>query len=469
MALLVPTAFANVPEPVTKTDTIRDTASGAPNGTLSTRLTYTNATADAVASTGETIGLDSGRVFRLTTCVAHHLYGQPPVTTCADRTVDTRANTAIVYTYAPPVELAGQPRQRGSAAWGYFTPYAQVVDETGGTSSLVAHSWPDDGLQGAGLPVAAQDATTAALPLNQSVILDRAFDGAINTGQPDSICSNQHIPSDGSALPAGVSTSHPAFAGAPAYYEVGLPTGAHSGQAPRGVMLTIHGGGWLLTGIGSVELNRGEADRWRARGFETVNVGYRACGSSFDDVAWFYDRTRAWFGATAKLCATGDSAGAHLALLLAAMRPDVYCVVSEAGPTDLSTIQTQQAYDPATGTLSQTSEPRWVHNLGAAAFGEENLTLYSPAARAAGSLKSTRVLQAFSAGDPLVPWAQATELRDAMLAADPTAYVDNDRLALGGVPFVHAGVTQPALDEFHAREEQLVAPITSPTVALDRR
>ena len=33
--------------------------------------------------------------------------------------------------------------------------------------------------------------------------------------------------------------------GAPAYYEVGLPTGAYAGQAPRGAMLVIHGGGWM--------------------------------------------------------------------------------------------------------------------------------------------------------------------------------------------------------------------------------
>lgn len=68
-----------------------------------------------------------------------------------------------------------------------------------------------------------------------------------------------------------------------------------------------------------------------------------------------------------------------------------------------------------------------------------------------------------------MPWEQATTLRDALLAADPGAYVDSDQLAFGSVPFVHAGVTQVALEEFHAREEQLVALITSPTVALDGR
>lgn len=468
-APLVPAALANVPPPVTKTNPIRMPASGDANGTLSTLLTYTDTTAAASVSTGRTIRLSTGRVFKLSTCVAYHLYGQAPASTCADRTVDTRANRAAVRTYAPAVELTGQPRPSGAAVWGYFTPYVQVVDQTDGTYSLVAHSWPDDGLQGAGLPVAAQDATSAVLAPNQTVTLDGPYNGAINSGQPDSICSDQPIASDGSALPTGVSTSHPAFAGAPAYYEVGLPTGAYEGQAPRGVMLVIHGGGWTITGVGAVQVSRGDAARWRARGLETVNLTYRACGRSFGDAAWFYDKARAWFGATAKICAMGTSAGGHLALLLAATRPDVYCVVSEAGPTDLGTIQTQQAYDPATGRLSQTNRPSWVHNLGAAAFGEENLPSYSPAALAAGTLKRTRVLQGFSTGDPSVPWAQALQLRDAMLAADPAAYVDSDHLALGSVPFVHAGVTQPALDGFHAREDELIAPLTSPTVALDRR
>jgi hypothetical protein len=56
-----------------------------------------------------------------------------------------------------------------------------------------------------------------------------------------------------------------------------------------------------------------------------------------------------------------------------------------------------------------------------------------------------------------------------MRAANPAAYLDNVRLAIGTIPFGHGVVTQPALDDFHAREARLVAPITAPTVALDRR
>ena len=357
-AVLAPVAHANIPPSVTKVNTIRVPASGnAANGKLTTKLTYQTATASAAASTGNTIALARGQVFTLTTCVAYHLQGTAPVSSCADRTVDTRSNWWTVSTSAPSVTLSGQPRPAG-AAWGYFKAYTHVLQQTGSTWALYAHSWPDAGLQGAGIPVAALNATAATLPPNSTVTLqDVAYNGQISSGQADSICRPQPMAPNGTALPAGVVSSHPGFAGAPAYYEVGLPTGAYAGQAPRGAMLVIHGGGWVTNGTGAVQASRAEADRWRARGFETVNLTYRGCGLSFTDAAWFYDKARARFGAAAKICATGISAGGHLALQLAATRPDVYCVDSIAGPTDLRTIQSQLAYDAATGTLGSDARP----------------------------------------------------------------------------------------------------------------
>jgi acetyl esterase/lipase len=469
---LVPLARANTPSSVTKTNTIRVPASGnAANGKLTTKLTYQTATASAAASTGNTIALAKGQVFKLTTCLAYHLQSTAPVSSCADRTVDTRSNWWTVSTSAPSVTLSAQPRPTGAAAWGYFTAYTHALQQTGSTWALYAHSWPDAGLQGAGLPVAAQNATAATLPPNSTVTLhDAAYNGQLDSGQADSICAAQPMASNGTALPAGVVSSHPGFSGAPAYYEVGLPTGAYAGQAPRGAMLVIHGGGWVTNGTGAVQASRPEADRWRARGFETVNLTYRACGLSFADAAWFYDKSRARFGAAAKICATGISAGGHLALQLAATRPDVYCVDSIAGPTDLRTIQSQLAYDAATGTLGQTLGGRWVHNLAAAAFGEENLGALSPAASATGSIAGTRLLQGFSADDATVPWEQATGLRDAVLAANPAAYADTLRLAPGTtVAFGHGRTTQAGLDDFYAREVQLVSPILGSTIPLNLR
>jgi len=458
LAIFASGAAANIPAPITKSNTVRAPAIGSPaNGTLTTRVVYTDTTASATAATSDPIRLRKGFSYRLRTCVAYHLHALAPVSSCAERDVDTSSNNTTVRRHAPTVTLSGQPRPT-SEPWGYFTPYTEVLYLSASPWPWAAHSWPDDGLQGAGIPVAAQGQAAGTLPANSAVTLDGPYTGAINSGQPDSICTDQPAPPNGSALPAGVSTSHPAFAGAPAYYEVGLPTGSYAGQTPRGIMLVIHGGGWTITSVGAVQAMRPNADRWRARGWETVNLSYRPCGQSTADALWFYDRARDWFGAGARLCTLGLSSGGHLALLIGAQRPDLYCAVSQAGPTDLRTIQSEGAYDPATGEYNQTLGGRWVHNLAAAAFGEENLAAYSPAAQAFATLKGTRVLQGFSADDEKVPYRQAADLGEAMSAANPAAYVDNVQLATGTIPFGHGRVTQAALDDYYAREDQLVAP-----------
>jgi len=453
-------AAANIPAPITKINTVRVLAGTIADGTLTTKVTYTDTGVSAAASTDDTIGLVEGFSFLLRTCLVYHLHGTAPVSDCATRSVDTRSNAGTIYTDAPPVTLSGQLRPT-SQPWGYFTAYTDVLSLNDGLWAISAHSWPAEGLQGAGIAVAAQGQDSGTLAPNSTVTVDGPFTGAIGSGQPDSICTTSAVASDGSALPAGVSTSHPAFFGAPAYYEVGLPTGTHAGQVPRGVMLVIHGGAWTANSVGLVQRMRADSDRWRARGWQTVNLTYRACAESVEDVLWFYDKARAWFGPGKAICALGTSAGGHLALLIGTRRPDLYCAVSQAGPTDLRTIQSEVAYNSATGLYDQTNGGRQVHNLAAAAFGAENLSLYSPAAQASEALKSTRVLQGFSADDALVPYQQAADLADAMRAADPAAYVENMQLATGNIPFAHGRVTQAALDDFYERETELVAPVSA--------
>ncbi|MDQ3850962.1 MAG: alpha/beta hydrolase [Actinomycetota bacterium] len=469
LAVLAPGAAANIPDQVTKTNTVQSGMGDMPTGTLMTTVTYTDTTATAVAVPHSTVGLNKGFYFRLRTCLAYHLHGRPPLSRCAERYVDTRSQTPTIYRY-PRVTLGSQPRPTDQP-WGYFTAYTEVLYLNGSTWAswaLREHSWPKEGLQSAGIPVAAKGQSSTTLPSNGPVTLDGPFTGAVNSGQPDSICAENVAGTHGVPLPAGVTSTHPAFSGAPGYYEVGHPTGAEATQAPMGVMLVIHGGAWATTGIGMVQNMRADADRWRARGWETVNLTYRPCGRSTADALWFYDKARAWFGARVKICALGTSAGGHLALLIGAHRPDLYCVINQAGPTDLRTIRNEGAYNAASGRDDQTSGPRWVHNIAVAAFGEENLPEYSPAAQASPTLKGTRVLQAFSADDPLVPHGQAADLADAMRAADPTAYVDSVQLAAGSIPFGHGLVSQAALDDFFDHEEQLVAPVSVPTLVSPR-
>jgi Prolyl oligopeptidase family len=465
LAVAAPAAVANVPAAVTATSAVRDQPAGTANGLLTTTVTYTDTDATAAAATvPNPIALRPGFVFRLRTCVAYHLHGATPVSRCAERSVDTRENAEPVRRNAPSVTLAAQPRPT-TQPWGYFTSYSEAGRVASDRWVYDAHSWPDGGLQGAGIAVAPQNQDAGTLPPDSSVTLD-TFDTAINSGQADSICTPVMSAPNGSPLPAGVTTSHPAYTGAPGYYEIGTPTGAFAGRPPRGIMLVIHGGGWASIGGGPVQGMRHDADRWRARGWTTVNITYRGCGRSVADVLWFYDRTRAAIPADARICAIGTSAGGNLALLIGAGRPDLYCAVSQAGPTDLRTIQSEFAYDPATGGYTQTLGGRYVHNLGAAAFGEENLASFSPAALAAGSLSSTRVLQGFSADDTLVPYQQTADLATAMHTANPAAYVDSVQLPIGTVPFGHGRITRAAQREFFAREEGLVGPLSGPAATL---
>lgn len=240
---------------------------------------------------------------------------------------------------------------------------------------------------------------------------------------------------------------------APASYELGSPTGIFAGQRPRGVMLVIHGGGWANVGPYEVASVRAQANRWRERGWSTVNIDYRACGQSVGDVLWFYDRTRQVSGSL-PICAHGMSAGGHLALMIAALRPTLACVVGEGAPTNLTTVGGQTAFDPATGGV-QSDGPEMLYRRVSAAFGEEHLPEHSPALFPL----RTRVLAATAAADPLVPFAQAVELEAAMRTTDAAAYVDVMHLAAGANAFSHAGVARSSLETFWQHEEQLVAPL----------
>jgi hypothetical protein len=111
----VESSAANVPDPVAKTLPIRVPALGnTPDGSLTTTVTYTDTTVTARSSSGNTVRVSKGFLFRLRTCVAYHLHGMVPVYRYAERTVDTRANTESIVTRVPTVTLSARPRRRRS-------------------------------------------------------------------------------------------------------------------------------------------------------------------------------------------------------------------------------------------------------------------------------------------------------------------------------------------------------------------
>jgi acetyl esterase/lipase len=247
----------------------------------------------------------------------------------------------------------------------------------------------------------------------------------------------------------GPGVSVTALGRAPAPYEVGRPMGRFAGRPPRGIMLLVHGGGWYIVGRGALATEREDALRWRRRGWLTVNLDYPACARSLAGVLWFHDRVRARFGHRRALCAGGASAGAHLALMLAARRRDVGCVVALGAPTDLRSIGRQAS---ASGGRAGA---RAVGTMARNAFGRRHLAALSPV-RHAGSIHA-RVLLATARRDIVIPLAQARAMRDALRAHH--RWVESLTLGPGRMPWIHANVSRGALARFHAAELRLVAPL----------
>ena len=74
--------------------------------------------------------------------------------------------------------------------------------------------------------------------------------------------------------------------------------------------------------------------RWRARQFTVYNTTYSPGTAAIDDLSSVLDRIETERGLK-RVCLYGESAGGHLALMLAQRRRDVKCVIAVAAPVDL--------------------------------------------------------------------------------------------------------------------------------------
>lgn len=301
-------------------------------------------------------------------------------------------------------------------------------------------------------------AVLAATALTATPVLARSPGPKPNTGKPGSPCRTEAFKGPDPGPGADLDTSSLGTA-APATYEIGAPTSTPERLEPaRRVMMFVHGSAWMTVGRKAMRSEREIATKWRATGWQTVSISYRACRRSVGDVVRFYDLVRARVGPHVPICLRGQSAGGHLALMVAAKRPDVACVLSLASPTDLRAIRAQGRIEAASaaGPAQLRAGAARVANLAVSAFGRRRQRAVSPVAHA--SRIGARLLLATAVNDVVIPLGQATALANAVTSARPGAYVDAVRLAAGSKAFVHGSASSAATDDFDARAAALVAP-----------
>lgn len=210
-------------------------------------------------------------------------------------------------------------------------------------------------------------------------------------------------------------------------YEVKGPS---NGQPSKGTIIAIHGGAWVWTGAQYLRAEDADVERWRARGWSTVNIDYRGGMDSIPDVIDFYDAVRASRSPNKPVGTIGSSAGGHLALMIAAKRhPDF--TISQGGPTDLNTLP-----------------PDFRANVAFLVGGEANLLRYSPVSYADSI--SGQVLVAGAKADPVVPIGQAREMKRAR--PDDTTKLELDA---GDTPFIHANVDAADYQQFLGEERAM--------------
>ena len=224
-------------------------------------------------------------------------------------------------------------------------------------------------------------------------------------------------------------------------------------RPPRGTMLLIHGGGWDDKPGDARKGLLGAALAYRAQGWRVVNVAYSSATATpnqpdpmpmIRDVVAFYDQVRRAF--PGPVCASGPSAGGHLAAMLAVLRPKLTCAVIDAGPVDLVALRAEHGR-----ALAYAGQ----------AFGVDDgvLARWSPARLWRRGAHHPAVFAAYAHGDPYVPAGQGRALR----RSDPGAVVRLLPEARAGAAdatgFIHSYVTRSSRASVAAAEQRFLAKV----------
>lgn len=200
-----------------------------------------------------------------------------------------------------------------------------------------------------------------------------------------------------------------------------------SSGAPKGFVIVIHGGGWL-GGASYVTQEDTLASWFNQLGYGAYNIDYSSGATSYFDVLSAYDWLHGQYP-SAPICAWGESAGGHLALLLAASR-SLKCVITQGAPTDFTTLSTQ----PADGSDSGS---QFLYDALIAPIFGSNLSAWSPVTYCPNI--QARLLLGTSAADPYVPPDQMYEMQSR--CPNATAVL----LEAGQMYFTHGDISSAAM------------------------
>jgi dipeptidyl aminopeptidase/acylaminoacyl peptidase len=209
--------------------------------------------------------------------------------------------------------------------------------------------------------------------------------------------------------------------------ETSAPIVLEPAGAAKATVVLIHGGGWKSHGAEPTAAIAQEAGERVARwGFRAVSIDYAPGRDGLGDVLRELDEVhRRW--PRSRVCVAGESAGGHWALMAAARRSWVRCVVATAAPTDLATPRVVAPWSYLGKTAAE---------LFAGVERE-----YSPLFDA--DRIGARVLLAYSTLDLAVPFAQGAAMQRALgeraelLAMPP-----------GAITWMHSATTAEALTQY---------------------
>jgi acetyl esterase/lipase len=224
-----------------------------------------------------------------------------------------------------------------------------------------------------------------------------------------------------------------------------------------GWILGIHGGGWLGNDPAYITAAEPYCAWFNSQGWSAYNIDYRNGIRSLPDCLAAYDFLRGTIGPSLPIVTAGGSAGAHLALMVAAYRP-VAGVIAQAPPTDLGKLPTQPAYapgdvDPLTG--SRYTYDNWIKPF----FGwpYPRLWQWSPN-RVARQIKGP-VLMGGCTFDEFVPHAQLTTFAARRPHNTTVMLLDGADPQPPSLNFTHASVTDEALASFNSATVSLLGSV----------